>query len=400
MSAVLVLTVLCYEIYSLSTPKVKTQTAIAATHKDSISTKMFAVRDESLISGSSVSGTLVSVVDDGERVAGGQAIAAAFANDAAAADYVELERLKDELKRYENLNSQQNLMTLDVSKINSDADLLFYDMLDTVRSGELGALNDAAERFSDKLTAKQILVNGNIDFSEQISSLTSRIQNLKSGIGNISYIKADDTGYYVSSADGYEGVLDVSKITQLKSSDVKAALSAKPASVSSDNIGKLIHGYNWYFVCVVSLSDALKLDTGDSVNLLCDNVSRGYISATVHHKSEEENGEVVLAFVSNIMDEDISRLRIEDVQIIVSETDGLRVSKDAVRVVDGVQGVYVLTGNIVAFKRLDVIYTGDDYVISKKIYDTVKDDNNIPYVKLYDEVIVEGKDLSDGKIIN
>ena len=400
MSAVLVLTVLCYEIYSLSTPKVKTQTAIAATHKDSISTKMFAVRDESLISGSSVSGTLVSVVDDGERVAGGQAIAAAFANDAAAADYVELERLKDELKRYENLNSQQNLMTLDVSKINSDADLLFYDMLDTVRSGELDALNYAAERFSDKLTAKQILVNGNIDFSEQIASLTSRIQNLKSGIGNISYIKADDTGYYVSSADGYEGIIDFSKITQLKSSDVKAALSAKPASVSSDNIGKLIHGYNWYFVCVVSLSDALKLDTGDSVNLLCDNVSRGYISATVHHKGEEENGEVVLVFVSNIMDEDISRLRIEDVQIIVSETDGLRVSKDAVRVVDGVQGVYVLTGNIVTFKRLDVIYTGDDYVISKKIYDTVKDDNNIPYVKLYDEVIVEGKDLSDGKIIN
>lgn len=400
MSAVLVLTVLCYEIYSLSTPKVKTQTAIAATHKDSISTKMFAVRDESLISGSSVSGTLVSVVDDGERVAGGQAIAAAFANDAAAADYVELERLKDELKRYENLNSQQNLMTLDVSKINSDADLLFYDMLDTVKSGELGALNDAAERFSDKLTAKQILVNGNIDFSEQIASLTSRIQNLKSGMGNISYIKADDTGYYVSSADGYEGILDFSKITQLKSSDVKAALSAKPASVSSDNIGKLIHGYNWYFVCVVSLSDTLKLDTGDSVNLLCDNVSRGYISATVHHKGEEDNGEVVLVFVSNIMDEDISRLRIEDVQIVVSETDGLRVSKDAVRVVDGVQGVYVLTGNIVTFKRLDVIYTGDDYVISKKIYDTVKDDNNIPYVKLYDEVIVEGKDLSDGKIIN
>ena len=189
MSAVLVLTVLCYEIYSLSTPKVKTQTAIAATHKNSISTKMFAVRDESLVSGSSVSGTLVSVVGDGERVAGGQAIAAAFANDAAAADYVELERLKDELKRYENLNSQQNLMTLDVSKINSDADLLFYDMLDTVRSGELGALNYAAERFSDKLTAKQILVNGNIDFSEQIASLTSRIQNLKSGIGNISYIR-------------------------------------------------------------------------------------------------------------------------------------------------------------------------------------------------------------------
>ena len=64
------------------------------------------------------------------------------------------------------------------------------------------------------------------------------------------------------------------------------------------------------------------------------------------------------------MDSDIARLRTEDVEIVINETDGIRINKSAVRVVDGVQGVYVLTGNIVRFKKLDVIYTGDDYVVS------------------------------------
>ncbi len=399
-AAVLVLTVLCYEIYSLSTPSVKTQTAIAATHKDTIDTKMFAVRSESLISGSSTSGTLVSTVSDGERVAGSQTIAVRFQNNTAASKYVELENLKTELERYENLNNQQNLLTLDVSKINADADELFNDMIETVHSGNLDTLDEKMEKFSDKLTTKQIFVDGNINFSDKINSLKAQIKSVEGGLGNVDYIKAQDTGYYVSVLDGYENILDFSSVEKLTCSQIKSALSSKPSTVSNDNMGKLIRGYNWYFVGVISAAEATKIDNGDSVDLICDNVSRGYIPATVYHKGKNENNNVAVVFVSNIMDEDISRLRIEDVQIVVGETDGLRISKEAIRVVDGVQGVYVLTGNIVSFKRTDVVYTGEDYVISKKIYTTVRDENDIPYVKLYDEVIVEGKNLNDGKIIN
>ncbi|MBQ2775129.1 MAG: hypothetical protein IJF40_04500 [Clostridia bacterium] len=399
-AAVLVLTVLCYEIYSLSTPSVKTQTAIAATHKETINSKMFAVRSESLISGSSTSGTLVSTVSDGERVAGSQTIAVRFSNDTAASKYVELEHLKSELARYENLNNQQNLLTLDVSKINADADELFYDMLETVRSGNLDMLDEKMEKFSDKLTTKQIFVDGNINFSEKISSLKKQIKSAESSLGSVDYIKAQDTGYYVSALDGYENMLDFSSVKNLSCAEIKKAISSQPSTVSSDNMGKLIRGYNWYFVGVISAAEATRIDNGDSVELLCDNVSRGYIPATVYHKGKNEDNDVAVVFVSNIMDEDISRLRIEDVQIVVGETDGLRISKEAVRVVDGVQGVYVLTGNIVSFKRIDVVYTGEDYVITKKIYTTVRDENDVPYVKLYDEVIVEGKELSDGKIIN
>ena len=44
--------------------------------------------------------------------------------------------------------------------------------------------------------------------------------------------------------------------------------------------------------------------------------------------------------------------------------------------------------------------TGDDYVVSKMIKEDTYDENKVPYLKIYDAVILEGKDLKDGKLIS
>ena len=328
-AVLLAVAVLCYEISNFNSSNVKTQPAAATTYRNSITVKMFAVRDESLINGSS-SLTYVPLLQDGERVAGGQAIAAQFVKADSASAYVDLESRKSELARYESLNSQQNLNELDISKINLQADSYFYEMLDGVRSGKISGLESSAEKFSDK---------------------------------------------------------------------IKAALSASPAAVPANTKGKLIHGYTWYFVGIVNKSDATRLNDGDSITLRCDNMSRDSINASVYYRGPINTDETVLILSSKIMDSDIARLRTEDVEIVINETDGIRVNKSAVRVIDGVQGVYVLTGNIVRFKKLDIIYTGEDYVISKMIKEDIYDENKVPYLKIYDAVILEGKDLKDGKLI-
>ena len=239
----------------------------------------------------------------------------------------------------------------------------------------------------------------NIDFSKKIASVKSDIAALTAKVGSVDYLMADDTGYYVSSADGYENTLSFSNIKNLSSDKIKAALSASPAAVPANTKGKLIHGYTWYFVGIVNKSDATRLNDGDSVTLRCDNMSRDSINASVYYRGPINTDETVLILSSKIMDSDIARLRTEDVEIVINETDGIRVNKSAVRVIDGVQGVYVLTGNIVRFKKLDIIYTGEDYVISKMIKEDVYDENKVPYLKIYDAVILEGKDLKDGKLI-
>lgn len=417
-AVVLAIAVVCYEINMFTSSDIRTQPATATTYKNSVNVKMFAVRDEKLINGSAAS-TFVPLLQDGERVAGGQAIAAQFSRSESASVYVELENFKQELRRYENLNSQQNLNELDMSKLNAQADSYFYDMLDEIRSGNISELDSVSADFVDKQTAKQILINGNIDFSEKISSLKSSIASLIAQIGVVDYLKADDTGYYVSSADGYENVLDFSNIENITVDSIKNALSAIPATVSENVKGKLVCGYTWYFVGIVDKSTATKLNDGDLITIRCDNASRGEIDAQVYYRGPINSDETVLVLSSRVMDEDIVRLRVEDVEIIISETDGVRVNKSAVRVVNGFQGVYVRVGNIVKFRCLDVIYTGDDYVISKLITEdvvaegvTLKDDTaedgegeenkteKIYYLKIYDEVIIKGKDLENDKLVN
>ena len=73
----------------------------------------------------------------------------------------------------------------------------------------------------------------------------------------------------------------------------------------------------------------------------------------------------------------------------------MRVSAKALNIVDGVKGVYVKYGNLARFRKITVLYQDDQYILVPE-GGKVGTDNE---VRLFDEVIVEGTDLYDGKIL-
>lgn len=79
-------------------------------------------------------------------------------------------------------------------------------------------------------------------------------------------------------------------------------------------------------------------------------------------------------------------------RIILKEYSGLVVNTEAVRIVDDVKGVYVDNGYMIKFKPIEVIYTGDGYMLCK-----VSEDKS--GLVLYDEVVIGGRNLYDGKIV-
>ena len=79
--------------------------------------------------------------------------------------------------------------------------------------------------------------------------------------------------------------------------------------------------------------------------------------------------------------------------VIKSEYSGLMVSRKALRVVDSVRGVYVVNGMQINFVPVNIIYSAEDFYICEKQTD------NDGVLKLYDSVVVKGKNLYDGKII-
>ena len=106
-------------------------------------------------------------------------------------------------------------------------------------------------------------------------------------------------------------------------------------------------------------------------------------------------------------------MRNETVQILINDFEGVRLSKSAlhddyVEILDEegeptgetarVQGVYILHGSELLFREVSVIFAGKDFVIVDINPESaiLKSDRTII---INDEVVIEGENLYDGKII-
>ena len=93
------------------------------------------------------------------------------------------------------------------------------------------------------------------------------------------------------------------------------------------------------------------------------------------------------------MSAELATIRSESVEIQLVEHTGIKVPKRAVVVKDETPGVFIRSGNVVSFRKIKQKYSQPaDYVICE----VVEEDG---YLQMYDDIIVGGRDLYDGKII-
>ena len=118
------------------------------------------------------------------------------------------------------------------------------------------------------------------------------------------------------------------------------------------------------------------------------------IPVTVAAGSRADNGTMLVVFRCAYISEALSAIRRENVQVLLVKRTGLKVPKRAIVIDDSMQaGVYIRYGNIVSFRKIDQIYSEPaDYVISKET-------DEKGYLHMYDDIIVGGRGLYDGKII-
>ena len=109
------------------------------------------------------------------------------------------------------------------------------------------------------------------------------------------------------------------------------------------------------------------------------------------------------------------KVRDETIQININTYTGIRVSQQSVRfqtvskevtdengntttVTKDVKGVYILYGNSIKFVEIVPLYSSNNYVICDSDPDT-SELMTSETLTLYDEVVVGGKDLYDGKLV-
>ena len=194
--------------------------------------------------------------------------------------------------------------------------------------------------------------------------------------------------------------------------------------------GKMVSGFSWRYCGVCTAEEGRKLLRADGTPL----------TSTVHIRFPGQTDEALPAKLDEVtIDEaaglarfvltcdsvtgDVLRLGQAEAEVIVSETTGLRVPAAAVHYVleseaasseageadsavpageNYIPGVYVKFGNLARFCRIDPV---DDAhpLVTDGAYIIVPPKGtagSVSEVRLYDQVIVEGQNLYDGKLLS
>ncbi|WOC31327.1 MULTISPECIES: HlyD family efflux transporter periplasmic adaptor subunit [Caproicibacterium] len=412
-AAALILVFVGYQIYHAHFVRQKTEIALYKTAEQSITATGYAIRQESLVTNHN-GGVLQYDVADGGKVDKGGTVAHAYKSVEDAGILQKKERLTEELTALQELASQGSYVDANADNLDS---LLDDQLLDTLKDAQDGDADISTSRLKllSLLNQKQLAAGQVKNFSARISTLQKQISALSSS-GNgeeLGEVQAGASGYFSSHTDGYESTFSYTNVKELFPADLTKTM--KPAAVSQNTVGRICSQFNWYFACVVDAGDAAKLEPETSVELTFPSASSASVTATVvriNQKTKTSSAAVI--FECNTMNGALINLRHETAKITIHSYRGIQISQQAVHFrqvkqkvkqngqeveqTKTVEGVYVMYGIEMKFKQIVPLYSDGTY-----IYCDPDPDPSLlvtsESVQLYDEVIVEGKGLSDGKII-
>lgn len=388
---VLIVLFVVIQFYSVTHIELKTQTATVSTVYDKVSSEALFIRDESVVE-KSATGVTVPCFEDGDKINVKGNVAMQFSSSKAAANYSKYADFTNQIKYYQTLEAQTVGQSANLETINEDIEQKVINYADGVCKNKIG---DTAQELDSVLVRRQLIIGEDVDLLSIIENLRDKRNSYSSFSKPDKYIKTDESGVFSNYTDGYENIIDFDKAEETSVKEFKSALKAVDKSQDvGNNIGKLVTSYTWYAQTLVS-TDAIKnLENGDYVNIvLKDDVSREF-KAEIVSGADVSLGqkETLLILKLNEMDADIAKLRKAEIEIRRKTYEGIKIPSEALHVVDGKKGVYVLIASQIKFREVNVIYSDNDYVLAEY------DESNTDSIHLYDKIITQGKDLKDGKV--
>lgn len=380
-----------YQIYSANHDAIKTEYALDYTYHQSMTLKGFFIRDEQPLT-ASVGGVVGYCQPSGTKVPAGHIVAKVFSNSDQAAVQAQIDAIDDTIAGISGLQTAGTQLTADVQLLDTRINQSMNTLLSITDSGSVTGYDIAVGNLIQLLNKKQITLGTAGDFTAYLSELNAKKASLEASLQSYSQVTAPNAGYFVNGSDNCVSSIDYDNVTDLTLSQLNQALNTEVKP--SGGIGRIVNTNEWYMAAIAdqSITQIIQLNglVEISVPLISDEV---YSCEIVAMNVDYATNQTVLVLKCSQFNEKIANARIEEVQLRMNTYQGLRVNQSAVRIVDGITGVYVVDGIAATFKPIDIMYSDTDFVICK--YDA----SHTKGLKQYDEVIVGGGDLYDGKII-
>ena len=403
-----------YQAAHILFPQNVYETALPAVISDTVEADGVLLFDESYVAGS---GNLGYLAADGERVSAGTAVAEVYSNASQASLRLQLNQLNDQI---DLLQKSQNTSALQLDTLLKERSSALYDLLDTLDDSDYEAVDDDANAYLLAQNKLWVVTGEAANFTDQITALVQQSQSVQAQLGSPAQITAPQTGYFVRSSSSGRLNASADDILALNAQELQGYLQSDPVLALDGCAGKIVAGFTCRYVgvCTVKQGEKLLGQNGKPLSTAVEISFPGQVEnslkATVTEvEIDQDSGLARFVLSCNSINGDVLCLNRAAARISVGERSGLRVPAAAVHYLkeDGTEaqtqgenyipGVYVKLGNIARFCPIDPV-DADHPLITDGDYILVLPEGtegSVSKVRLYDEIIVSGQNLYDGKLL-
>ena len=377
------------------------------TVQDTVQLDGYLFRSEKLLY-SGAEGIDCFLTEDGERVSKGTQVAVTYTNENDAGVQERITRINRMIRVLERSELADGVQITDLSILDKNIQTLNVELLRAVADGDLAAAMRCEEELWVQMNRRQALLDDSYDYAAQANLLKQEREDLQGTLTGASVsVTASAAGYFYQTVDGYEELFTAEAAKTLTVDGFDQLLTASAdGEIVQKACGKIAETPDWYLAVSLDKRSASAYKEGGTYSLLFPYSAGITVEMTLERKASQTNRDhVILFFRSSALPEGFDFARKQTVRLVAGTYSGIRVSADALRMLDGELGCYVLDGTRVVFKKADVLYRDEEMAVCRIPYNSIRDTEedrgyiSAEYLSLYDTVILSANDLYEGKVL-
>ena len=372
LAGLLVLVFIVHHLFDYFAVKPNLEFVTNGTIEHTIGSRAMIVRDENVVS-TEHGGDFVTQAAEGSRVARGQAIAMVVPADMQTV----VENLRNTQSQISDV--QQELIAEGAAEgadvIYSDIDQSLAPIINMMRldaiDGNLSSLSSYASSISVLMSQRESEL-AELDFDdERLRTLRSDERGYESQLQNrASVINAPEPGIVSFKLDGLETVLNYDVLLSADAGTIRDyindAVGIIPSTLTvqaGDNVARIASNNDQYIACFLNESDApiTAFDVGSHHTVIVGSEGLSIGKCVVQRVTQTSNGNYLVVFSTTRYVEDLLDIRSVDIEVVITETRGMRVPVSSLVNPDYSRGVASLYVNDQGFcSELGVLITDYD----------------------------------------
>ncbi|MEJ8554986.1 HlyD family efflux transporter periplasmic adaptor subunit [Tepidibacter sp. Z1-5] len=367
---------------------------------ESINKQGIIIKDEQVIL-AQAEGNIDYLAQEGKRVPKNKKIAEIQKGEV---DLQKKEKLDTINRRIESIkfNRNEEILKSDIEKIDVTTKKLREEIKTKIMNSDIENIQNLKDELLGAIDKKSLIWGEKSIVGKNIKTLESEKFKIENELNSsVKSVFAQESGVISFNQDEYEDILKVSSIEDLNSEYLSTVKNKEHMIKKNDKvevgdpIGKIINNHIWYIAVVIDEKESSHLKIGSNVKVSKD---EQVFNANIKNLYKDENDKNILVLEVDEEKVDFYDERVCDFNIIYRQISGIKVPKNAVVTIKEKKGVYILsqTGSAV-FKELKSILGENNEYIVLDYLDIKK--NRIDTIDLYDELIINPKNIKEGQKI-